>query len=93
MTPPVTRSHTRNLPSGFQSPSDQRPDFRLSDCTSTLDEIKTMLNAVEAASAYENSVKPIVNLFIGQMKGWRLDQIKKGHEDLYRHQQMTKTTT
>ena len=91
MTPPVTRSHTRNLPSGFQSQSDQRPDFRLSDCTSTLDEIKTMLNAVEAESAYEKSMKTIVNLLIGQMKEWRLDQVKKNHEDLYRHQQMTQT--
>ena len=52
MTPASTRSHTKNLPSDFQSQSDQRPDFSVSDFTSTLYEVKTMLNAVEAEFMY-----------------------------------------
>lgn len=90
MAPPVTRSRTMmppiDPPSGYQ-----QPEPRFSDFTSTLDEIKTMLTAVDAESEYEKSMKTIVSLLIGQMKEWRLDQIKKHHDDLYRHQQITQT--
>ena len=89
---PITRSHTRNLPSGYQSSSDQvQSDHRLSDFTSTLDEIKAMLTAVNAESEFEKSMKTVVSLLIGQMKEWRVDQFKKQHDDLYRHQKLTQT--
>jgi hypothetical protein len=75
MSPPITRSSTRNLSSGYQSSSDQaQPDVRLSDFTSTLDEIKTMLTAVNAESEFERTMKTVVSLLIGQMKEWRVDQ-------------------
>ena len=65
----VTRSSVRNLPSGYQSSSDQPlPDVRLSECTNTLDEIKDILNGIKVQTEFEKSMKTVVSLLIDQME-------------------------
>ena len=66
-----------NLPSSYQSTSDQQPDVRLSAYTHSLDEIKDMLTGIEAESEFEKSMKTVVSLLIDQIKDWRLEMLKK----------------
>lgn len=92
MAPPITRSSTKNLPSGYQSSTDQpMQDFRPSECTNTLDEIKNMLSGIKVQTEFEKSMKTVVSLLIGQIKDWRLDTIKKEQENLFRHEKLTNT--
>ena len=92
MAPPITRSSSRNLPSGYQSSIDQPlQEFRPSECTNTLDEIKNMLNGIKVQTEFEKSMKTVVSLLIGQIKDWRLDTIKKEQENLFRHEKLSDT--
>ena len=67
----------QNLPSDYQSASDQQPDVRLSDYANSLDEIKDMLTGIEAESEFEKSMKTVVSLLIDQIKDWRVEMLKK----------------
>ena len=93
MARPATRSQSKNLPSGYQSETDQQPtsEMRFSDFVSTLDEIKEMLNAANVVSEGEKTLKTVVGLLISQMREWRIEQVKKDHTYLQRHQQVTET--
>ena len=90
MARPITRSQGKIEPSGYQPFPEHRSD-RLSDYTATLDQIKTILDNGEFESKGEKTLQTVVGLLIGQLKEWRLEQVEKNHNDLHRHEQVTRT--
>ena len=85
------RSNT-TIPSGYQSTEDQRPGhMRLSDLTSTLDNLQNMCSGLKANTEFEKGMQNLVSLLISQMKEIKVEQINKHEEGLYRHSQLTRT--
>ncbi|KAL5254226.1 hypothetical protein ACHWQZ_G013861 [Mnemiopsis leidyi] len=83
---------SNTIPSGYQSPEDQRPGhLRLSDVTSTLDNLQKMCSELTANTDFEKGIQNLFSLLISQVKEIKVDQINRHEEGLYRHCQLTRT--
>ncbi len=86
-----TPSTTSTTSAGYQSSADQRPNTTplLSDVASTLDEIKGMVDGLNATTEFEKSVKSVVALLVSQVKELKITHYKFEQSMLFRNKQVS----
>ena len=86
-------SSAASLPytSGYQSSADQSSELtsRMHDITSTLDEIRKMVDSLTATSEFERGIKSVVSLLVSQVKEVKFEHHKLEQGVLFNHKQVT----